>query len=102
MPWTYEHQKPKDKPDLLSDEVPWRAALDEGVIAQKQGNALQRSYVVRGPDLANESDEVQGATMLLANEVFKRLGGEWMLHSEAQRTRVLALPPVEWLSLSRS
>ena len=63
---------------------------------QKQGHALQRSYRVRGPDLANESDEVQGAAMLQANEVFKRLGGEWMLHSEAQRTRVLALPPVTW------
>ena len=96
MPWTYDHLKPKGKPDLLSDEVPWRAMVAPGVVLQKQGYALQRSYLVRGPDLANESDEVQGAAMLQANEVFKSLGGEWMLQSEAQRTRVLALPPVTW------
>jgi type IV secretory pathway VirB4 component len=96
VPWTYEHLKPKGKPDLLSDEVPWRAMLGPGVVLQKKDYALQRSYFVRGPDLVNESDEVQGATMLQANEVFKRLGGEWMLQSEAQRTRVTDLPPVNW------
>ena len=49
MPWTYDHLKPKGIPDLLSDEVPWRAAVDEGVIAQKQGHALQRSYLSGDP-----------------------------------------------------
>ena len=34
--------------------------------------------------------------MLQANEVLKRLGGRWMLQSEAQRSRVTALPPVAW------
>ena len=32
-----------------------------------------------------ESPEVQGALMLGANEALKRLGGSWMLQSEAQR-----------------
>ena len=59
MPWTYEHLKPKGIPDLLSDEVPWRAAVNEGVI--RRNRAMRwRSYLIRGPDLANESDEVQG------------------------------------------
>ena len=35
-----------------------------------------------------ESPEVQGALMLQANEALKRLGGRWMLQSEAQRQRV--------------
>ena len=87
---------PKGYPTSSVMKSPGEQQWSEGVIAQKQGHALQRSYRVRGPDLASESDEVQGAAMLQANEVFKRLGGEWMLHSEAQRTRVLALPPVEW------
>jgi len=34
--------------------------------------------------------------MLQANEVLKRLGGQWMLQSEAQRLRVTSLPPVAW------
>jgi type IV secretory pathway VirB4 component len=96
MPWTYEHLKPKGKPDLLSDEVPWRAMIAPGVVLQKHDYALQRSYLVRGPDLTNESDEVQAGAALKANEVFKRLGGEWMLQSTALRTQVLALPPVAW------
>jgi type IV secretion system protein VirB4 len=34
--------------------------------------------------------------MLQANEVLKRLGGQWMLQSEAQRTRITSLPPIAW------
>src|SRR5262249_33259935 len=36
------------------------------------------------------------ALMLQANAVLKRLGGRWMLHSEAQRARVQDLPVVAW------
>jgi type IV secretion system protein TrbE len=97
MPWTYNAFEPKVRPDLLSDEVPWRGFVGPGVIVQKKDGAFQRSYLVRGPDLVNESDEVQGAVMLQANEVFKRLGGGWTFQSEMQRTRVHALPSVTWL-----
>src|SRR6185503_1316767 len=58
----------------------------------------QRSYAVRGPDVMGESPEVQGALMLRANDVVKRLGGAWMLQSEAQRQRVTTLPTVAWSS----
>jgi type IV secretion system protein TrbE len=97
VPWTYEHLKPKGKPDLLSDEVPWRAMIAPGVVLQKKDGALQRTYQARGPDLAHEPDEVQGSAMLRFNEVFKRLGGEWMFQSEALRCQVTALPPVDWV-----
>ena len=76
--------------------VPWRAVLAPGVILQKYRHGLQRTYAVRGPDVMGETPEVQGALMLQANDVLKRLGGRWMLQSEAQRRRVTALPKVAW------
>src|SRR5262252_1334277 len=80
----------------LSDVVPWRAVVAPGVVLQKYRYGLQRTYAVRGPDVQGETPEVQGALMLQANEVLKRLGGRWMLQSEAQRRRVASLPEVPW------
>src|SRR6266702_4593550 len=80
----------------VSDVVPWRAILAPGVVLQKQRHGLQRTYAVRGPDVMGESPEVQGALMLQANQVLKRLGGRWMLQSEAQRRRVATLPVIAW------
>lgn len=75
-----------------SDLMPWRAVAAPGVILHKQTHALQRSYLMRGPDLSSEVQEVQGALMLQANNVFKRLGGAWTVHCEAQRLPVTAYP----------
>src|SRR5215831_18217480 len=80
----------------LSDKVPWRMLAAPGVMLHKQSNALQRSYALRGPDLSGETKEVQGALMLQANNVFKRLAGSWTIHSEAQRVRVTAYPESVW------
>jgi type IV secretion system protein TrbE len=76
----------------LSDVMPWRAVAAPGVILHKQSHALQRSYVMRGPDLTSEVQEVMGALMLQANNVFKRLRGQWTVHTEAQRVRVTEYP----------
>jgi type IV secretion system protein VirB4 len=94
----YEEYQPTDrrKPHVVSDVIPWRSMIAPGVLLQKLRHGLQRSYAVRGPDVMGETPEVQGALMLQANEVVKRLGGRWMLQSEAQRSRVTALPPVAW------
>src|SRR5215831_2348663 len=92
MPVYAEYIPRKRKPDLLSDEVPWRSMLLPGLLLQKWQHGLQRSYAVRGPDLQGLSPEEQGALMLQANEVLKRIGGRWMLQSEAQRTKVTSLP----------
>jgi type IV secretion system protein TrbE len=87
------HRPPKKKRDLLSDMVPWRSVMAPGVILHKdRWHTLQRSYAVRGPDVMGVAREVQGALMLQANNVLKRLGGRWVLHSEAQRLRVQGLP----------
>ena len=84
------------QPDHMSDVVPWRAIAAPGVVLQKARYGLQRTYALRGPDVQGETPEVQGALMLQANEVLKRLGGRWMLQSEAQRRRVAALPERRW------
>lgn len=76
----------------LADDVPWRSVAAPGVIGHKKRHGLQRTYVMRGPDVQGESREHQGALALQANEVFKRLGGRWMIQSEAQRGRVRTLP----------
>jgi type IV secretion system protein TrbE len=76
----------------LSDVMPWRAPAAPGVLLHKQTHALQRSYLMRGPDLTSEVQEVMGALMLQANNVFKRLRGDWTVHSEAQRLRVTEYP----------
>ena len=84
------------QPDHMSDVVPWRAIVAPGVVLQKARYGLQRTYALRGPDVQGETPEVQGALMLQANDVLKRLGGRWMLQSEAQRRRVAALPESVW------
>src|SRR2546430_1126599 len=84
--------KPRWLARHMSDVVPWRATAAPGVILHKQTHALQRSYLMRGPDLSSEVQEVQGALMLQANNVFKRLGGAWTVHCEAQRLPVTTYP----------
>src|SRR5438093_855438 len=94
----YAEYQPRSRwtPAHVSDVVPWRAVLAPGVVLQKDRHGLQRTYAVRGPDVMGETPEVQGALMLQANQVLKRLGGRWMLQSEAQRRRVARLPEVAW------
>ncbi|HSX79660.1 MAG TPA: hypothetical protein VLQ80_13950, partial [Candidatus Saccharimonadia bacterium] len=93
----YAEYTPKGKsPAHMSDVVPWRAVLAPGVVLQKDQHGLQRTYALRGPDVQGDTPEVQGALMLQANEVLKRLGGRWMLQSEAQRRKVTTLPAHPW------
>src|SRR5713101_9968222 len=92
MPVYVEYTPQGRLPAHMSDVVPWRAVVAPGIVLQKDQHGLQRTYALRGPDVQGETPEVQGALMLQANEVLKRLGGRWMLQSEAQRRRVAALP----------
>src|SRR5438876_9989647 len=91
-----EYLPPKRRPDLLSDMLPWRAIIAPGVVLQKdRWQTLQRTYAARGPDVMGLAREVQGSLIMRANNVLKKLGGKWMLHSEAQRVRVMELPPLD-------
>jgi type IV secretion system protein VirB4 len=95
VPVFEKYLPPKRTADLLSDRVPWRAVVAPGVVLQKdRWQTLQRTYAVRGPDVMGLAREVQGSLILQANNVLKRLGGKWLLHSEAQRVRVTELPPL--------
>ncbi len=96
MPVYVEYTPTGKSPAHISDVVPWRAVLAPGVVLQKDQHGLQRTYALRGPDVQGETPEVQGALMLQANEVLKRLGGRWMLQSEAQRRKVTTLPAHPW------
>src|SRR2546427_7975315 len=91
-----EYVRPKRRPDLLSDMLPWRAVIAPGVVVHKdRWQTLQRTYAVRGPDVMGLAREVQGSLILQANNVLKRLGGTWMVQSEAQRIPVTTLPAIE-------
>src|SRR5262250_2158775 len=90
------HRERRWQPKHMSDIVPWRAIIAPGVVLQKQRYGLQRTYTMRGPDVQGETPAVQGALMLQANDVLKRLGGRWVLQSEAQRRRVPTLPANAW------
>ena len=99
MPVYEEYFVPsRTKPKQLSDVVPWRSMIAPGVVLQKLRHGLQRSYAVRGPDVMGLTPETQGALMMQMSDCVKRLGGRWMLHSEAQRSRVTRLPKASWPS----
>ena len=76
----------------VSDLVPWRLLAAPGVVLNKDRHALMRTYLVRGQDLTGGTPEQQGAVMLQANNVLKRLGGQWVVHAEAQRTALTEYP----------
>ena len=84
------------QPHAVSDLVPWRMLAAPGVVLLKDQHALMRTYAVRGRDVMGEEPETIGARMLQANNVIKRLGGRWMLQSEAQRSRLAAYPQARW------
>jgi type IV secretion system protein TrbE len=95
VPVFEEYVRPKRAPDRVSDKVPWRAVIAPGVVLQKdRWQTLQRTYAVRGPDVMGLAREVQGSLIMQANNVLKKLGGKWLLNSEAQRVRVTDLPPL--------
>jgi len=76
----------------MSDLVPWSHFVAPGVLCTKDAKALQRVWKIHGLDIIGETMESQGARMMQANDIFKRLGGKWTLHAEAQRTRVSEYP----------
>jgi type IV secretory pathway VirB4 component len=80
----------------LSDKLPWRSPAAPGVILHKRRGTLQRTYAIQGPDLSSQTEEEQGALMWQANNVLKRLGGGWMVHTEAQRVPVTWYADPDW------
>ena len=99
MPVYEEYARvPRGQPDRVSDVMPWRSMIAPGVLLQKYRHGLQRSYAVRGPDVMGESPEVQGALMLRANEVLKRLGGAGCSRVKRSGSGSPRCPTVAWPS----
>jgi type IV secretion system protein VirB4 len=81
----------------LPDFLPWDVLIGPrpGLILQK-GEALQKTYGFRGPDLASSGvDELIHLTSRL-NNVFSRGDGQWTFFVEAQRLQAPACPPSTW------
>ena len=83
------------KPLPVSAFLPWQSMVAPNAIAQEDGS-YQRSYALRGADPMGLPPEILGARAMQANDVLRRFGGQWMMHVESRRRRVLSLPLVHW------
>jgi len=77
-------------PDLLN----WGAVVDDGIVLNKDGS-LMAGYFYRGQDLAAVPAAEVNQICGVVNAAFVRLGGEWMLHQDAQRVKSRDYPKPE-------
>lgn len=81
----------REKPDRLSDFLPWAALVAPGVILNKDGS-FQKSFRFRGPDLASATKGELVAITAQINNVLKRLAGGWAIFAESQRVKSQSYP----------
>lgn len=74
----------RNKPQSLTDFLPWAALVGEGVIVNKDGS-FQRTARFRGPDLDSATPAELVATTSRLNNALRRLGSGWAVFVEAQR-----------------
>jgi type IV secretion system protein VirB4 len=81
----------RNKPQSLTDFLPWAALVADGVVLNKDGS-LQRTARFRGPDLESATPaELVGATSRL-NNALRRLGSGWAIFVEASRFAARGYP----------
>lgn len=76
----------RNKPDRLSDYLPWAALIAPGVVLNKDGS-FQKTFRYRGPDLDSATRAELIAVSARINNILKRLTGGWAIFAEAQRIR---------------
>jgi type IV secretion/conjugal transfer VirB4 family ATPase len=81
----------RQKPDRLSDLLPWALLVAPGVVLNKDGS-FQKTFRFRGPDLASAVEEELLIIASRINNTFKRLAGGWAIFAEAQRIRSQSYP----------
>ncbi len=93
----------RNKPERLSDLLPWAALIAPGVILNKDGS-FQRSIIFRGPDLSSSTESQLVAATARLNNSLKRLGSGWVVYVESRRKHYSTYPeesyfpdPVSWL-----
>ena len=87
----------RNKPDRLSDYLPWAALIAPGVVLNKDGS-FQKTFRFRGPDLDSATKAELVSTTARINNVLKRLTSGWAIYAEAQRVK----SRVPFISFSRS
>ncbi|OGT06765.1 MAG: conjugal transfer protein TrbE [Gammaproteobacteria bacterium GWF2_41_13] len=74
----------QQKPDKLSDLLPWAAMIAPGIILNKDGS-LQRTIKFRGPDLESSTEPQLVSATARLNNAIKRFGSGWAITIEARR-----------------
>ena len=85
----------RQKPDRLSDYLPWAALIGPGIVLNKDGS-FQKTFRFRGPDLASATQVELVSVTARINNVLKRLSGDWGIYVEAQRVRSAEYPDSEF------
>lgn len=81
----------RNKPDRLSDLLPWAALIAPGIILNKDGS-FQQTIAFRGPDLDSSTESQLVAATARLNNILKRLGSGWVVYVEARRQPYSAYP----------
>ncbi len=81
----------RNKPDRLSDYLPWAALIAPGVVLNKDGS-FQKTFRFRGPDLDSATKAELVSTTARINNVLKRLTSGWAIYAEAQRVKSQEYP----------
>ena len=83
-----EHRR---RPQGLADLLTWGAFVSDGVLLNKDGS-LTAGLAYRGPDVDSATDEELLRLAEHLNRAFLPLGGDWMLHVDAVRSRAAGYP----------
>ncbi len=84
-------QEYKQKPDRLTDVLPWAALVRSGIVLNKDGS-FQQTIRFRGPDLESSTEQQLVSATARLNNALKRLGSGWALFIEARRQHALSYP----------
>lgn len=74
----------RNRPDRLTDFLPWAALIAPGVVLNKDGS-FQKTFRFRGPDLASATRSELITITVQMNNILKRLSGGWAIFAESQR-----------------
>ena len=85
----------RQRPDRLSDYLPWAALVAPGVVLNKDGS-FQRTAQFRGPDLESSTEEELISTCARLNNTLRRFGSGWALYFEAARIPAQVYPKSEF------
>jgi type IV secretion system protein VirB4 len=81
----------RNRPQRLSDYLPWACLIGPGVVLNKDG-AFQKTVRFRGPDLDSSGGHELVSVRARLNNVLRRLGSHWCVHVEASRRQALDYP----------